>query len=110
EIRSILQLDAAAMVFEHAADDREPKSGALCARSDIWFEQTRPRHLRQSDTVIDHVDHDVVVLATSDDIDTALAELFRRTLLDRLGRILDNVGQRLRDQSPVELGPQRIFL
>ena len=32
EIGGILQFDAAAMVFQHAADDREPKAGALLAR------------------------------------------------------------------------------
>ena len=96
------------MVFQNAADDGKTKAGALLARRDIGLQQTRPAHLRQADTVIDDVDHDVIVFARGDDINTTLAEFVRRHRLDGLGRVLDDVGQRLRNQPPVELRPHRL--
>src|SRR5439155_23542590 len=57
DIRSVIELDPAAMVFQDAADDREAKPGALFARRHVRLEQTRPAYLRQADTVVDHVDH-----------------------------------------------------
>jgi hypothetical protein len=73
-VGGILEFDAAAMVFQNAADDREPKAGALLARRHIGLEQPAAAHLRQADAVVDHVDHDVVALARGDDLDAALAE------------------------------------
>ena len=110
DIRGIVEFDPAAVVFQNAADDRQPKAGALFARRDIGLQQPRPADLRQADAVVDDIDHDVVALARGDDIDPALSQLLRRDGLDGFGRVLDDVGQRLRDQPPVELRPHRLFL
>ncbi len=110
DVRCIVEFDAAAVVFQDAAYDRQPKAGALFARRDIGFEQTGPAHLGQADTVIDHIDHDVIALVRGDHVDTPLSQLLRRDRLDGFRRVLDDVGQRLRNQPPVELRPHRLFL
>src|SRR5262249_40910116 len=110
----VFQLDLAAMIFKHTTDDGKAQARAFFPRGYIGFEQPLAGHLRQTDTVVDNVNHDVVVLTRGDDINTtltvALAELFRRHLLDGFGGILDDVGQRLTDQAAVELRVQRILL
>src|SRR5262249_19165345 len=75
KVRGILQFDSPAMILENPADDRKPESGALLASGDIGFKEPRTRDLGQADTVVEHVDHDVVVLGRGDDVDTAFAEL-----------------------------------
>src|SRR5690242_10014016 len=82
KIGGVLEFDAAAMVLQHAADNGEPETGALLARRYIRFQQPRTADLRQADSVIDHVDHDVVVFARRSDVDASLAQLFRRHLFD----------------------------
>ena len=104
-----MELDPAAVIFQHAADDREAETGALLTRRDVGFEQSRAAHLRQADAVVDDVDQDVIALARGDDLDTPLPQLLRRNRVDRLGGVLDDVGQRLRNQPPVEARPQRIL-
>src|SRR6185312_1323720 len=103
------QLDRAAVLLDDAADDREPKPGALLARGHVRLEQTAAVFLRQADAVVDDVDDDVAAVARGDDPDRTLAELGRRHGGDRLARVLDDVGQRLRDQPPVELRAHRVF-
>ena len=100
---------SAAVLFENAADDREAKAGALLARRHIGLEQPVAVFLRQADAVVDHVDHDVVALARGRDADAAAAELGRRHGGDRLGGVLDDVGERLRDQPAVEARRHRVF-
>ena len=74
-----LQFDAAAVVFQNAADDRETKAGALFARRDIRLEQPAARFLRQADAVVDHIDDDVAR-------HRAPAMTSMRPLSERLGR------------------------
>ena len=97
------------MLLEDAADDGEAEAGALLARRDIGLEQPAAVLLRQSDAVVDHVDDDVVALAGGRDPDVTAAELGRRHRGDRLGRVLDDVGERLRDQPAVEARRHRVF-
>ena len=56
------------------------------------------------------VDDDVIVVARGDDVDATPPQFFRSHRLDGFGRVLDDVGQRLRDQPPVEPRPHRFFL
>src|SRR5882724_8713070 len=102
DVRGVVEFDPAAVIFQNAADNRQAKAGALFARRDVGFEQTRPAHLRQADTVIDDVDHDIIALARGDDVDTSPSQLLRRYGFDGFRRVLDDVGQRLRNQPPVE--------
>src|SRR3984957_10257881 len=110
DVGGVIEFDPAAVVFQHATDDRKPKAGALLACCDVGFEQTGPAHLWQTDAVIDDVDHDVVVVAPGDDINTTLPERLGRNGFDGFGCILNDVGQRLRNQPPVELRPQGLVL
>ena len=63
-LRRVEQLDAAAMLLENAADDGETEAGALLARRHIGLEQAVAVFLRQADAVVDHVDDDVVAVAS----------------------------------------------
>src|SRR4030081_152383 len=109
-VRGIVELDPAAMVFQNAAHNRQAEAGALFARRDVGFEQARPAYLWQADAVVDDIDHDVIVLARRNNLDTSLPQLVRRDGLDRFGCVLDDVGQGLRYQPPVELRPHRLVL
>ena len=82
DVGCIVEFDPAAMIFQNAADDCQPKAGALLARRHIGFEQARPAYLRQADTVVDDVDHDFIIFARGDDINTTLPQFFRRDGLD----------------------------
>src|ERR1035437_5929125 len=91
----IAQLDATAMILDEAPDDGEPQSGALFARGDIGLEQPAAVFLRQADAVIDDVDDDILAFARGKNVDRALAEFGRRHGGNRLGGVLDDVGERL---------------
>src|SRR6476646_11725907 len=94
----VAQLDLPAMLLDDAADDRQAEPGALFARGDVGLQQPAALFLRQADAVVDHVDDDVDALARGKDADRPFAELCRRYRGDRFGRVLDDVGQGLRDQ------------
>ena len=111
EIGGVLELDAAAMVFEHAADDREPEAGALLRASSHRAPAAAPgatlgRPMPLSITSITMSSSSRAAMTSI----RPLPELLRRHLLDRFGGVLDDVGQRLRDQPPVELRAHRILL
>src|SRR5450759_4050963 len=108
-VGGVTQLDASAMILDNAADDGEPKSGALLARRDIRLEQTAAIFLRQADPVIDDINDDVAALARGKDSDRALAKVGWRYRCNRFGRVLDEVGERLRHQAPVEPRRHRIL-
>src|ERR1035437_10475786 len=91
-VGGVTQLDAHAMILDNAADDGEPKSGALLARRDIRLEQTAAIFLRQADPVIDAIDDDVAALARGTDSDRALAKVGWRYRCNRFGRVLDHGG------------------
>ena len=76
-LRCVAQFEAPAVLFQDAADDGEPKAGALLARRDIGLEQTGAVFLRQADAVVDHVDDDVLAVARRADDDAAAAEFGR---------------------------------
>src|SRR3569833_425653 len=84
------------MLLEDTPDNGKPKAGALLARRDIRLAQPRAAFLRQADAIVDDTDDDVLALARNADRAGAAAELFWRHRGDRLGRILDQVGERLR--------------
>src|SRR5262249_61565502 len=96
------------MVLENASDDREAEAGALLACRDVRLEQAAAVLLGQADSVIDHVDDDLVALASRPDADAAAAELGRRNGGNGFGRVLDDVGEALRDQPAVELRRHRV--
>ena len=73
EVGRIFQLDLAAMVFQHAADDGEAQARPLVPCGDLGFEQPLAGYLRQADAIVDDVNHDVVVVARGDDINATLA-------------------------------------
>src|SRR3954451_10342919 len=106
---SVAQLDAAAVFLENAADDGEAKARALLAGGDIGLEQPVAIFLRQADAVVDHVDEDVVALTHRGHANAATAALGLRNRGDGLGRVLDDVGEPLRDQSAVEPRQHRIL-
>ena len=99
----------AAVFLDDAADDGEPEAGALLARGHVGLEQPVAVFLRQADAVVDDVDRRFVALARGKDADCALAELVRRHGGDRLGGVLDQVGERLRDQPAVEARRHRVL-
>src|ERR1700722_2356915 len=98
----IAQLDAPAMFFQNAANDGQAQTRALFPRRHIGLEQARPVFLGQADAVVDHVDDDVFVLAPHADDDFSAAELVRRYRANRFGGVLDDVGERLGNQPPIE--------
>src|SRR4029077_19730056 len=67
--------------------------------------QARATHLWEANAVVDDVDHNVVVFARGNNINTPLAGLTCSHGLDRFGCVLDDVGQRLRNQPAVKLRP-----
>src|SRR5664280_3582674 len=108
-VGGVAQLDAAAMILDNAPDDGEPKSGALLTRRDIRLEQPAAIFLRQANPVIDDIDDDVAALARGKDSDRALAKVDWWYRGNRFGRVLDEVGERLRHQAPVEPRRHRIL-
>ena len=108
-LRRIAQLDPAAVLFEDAADDGEAEAGALLAGRHVGLEQPVAVFLRQADAVVDHVDDDIVAVARRDHPDAAAAALGGGHGGDRLGGVLDDVGERLRDQPAVEARRHRVL-
>ena len=82
--RGIVQFDTAAMIFQHAPDDRQAKTGALLARRDVWLKQPRAADIGQADAVIDNVDDNIVIVARNGHFNTPLGQKFFRNSLDGL--------------------------
>src|SRR5262245_26513011 len=58
----IAQFDRAAMFFNNAPHDSEPKSGPLFAGRNVGLEQPAAIFLWQADAVVDDIDHDIVAV------------------------------------------------
>src|SRR3569623_3631918 len=97
------------MILEYAPDDGEAEASAVFAGGDVRLKQPCATFLRQAYAVIDHFDVDAVIFLSGGDIDPALAEFFRRHRAYRLGGVLYDIGQRLRNQPAVEIGPHRLL-
>src|SRR5262245_66181316 len=97
------------MFLENATDNRETEAGALLARRDVRLEQAAAVLLGQPDSVIDDVDDDVVAFAAGPDPDAAAVQLGGRNGGDRFGRVLDDVGEALRDEPAIELRRHRVL-
>ena len=106
---SIEQLHPAAMLLENAADDGKAQTGAFFTGGDVGFEQPVAIFLRQADAVVDHVNKDAITAARRDHADAATAARALGNGDDGLGRILDDVGEPLRDQSAVEPRRHRVL-
>src|SRR5579875_2033677 len=92
---SVAQLDPAAVLLDDAADDGKAEPRALFAGGHVRFEQPAASVLRQTDAVVDHIDDDVLAVTLGKHADDPLAEFRARHRGDRLGGVLDDVGQRL---------------
>src|SRR5262249_55620808 len=101
-LRSVSELNAAAMLFQDAADNREPEAGPLFAGRDIRLKQATAVLFRQPYSVVQYVDHDIVALPAGRYTDTPAAKLVGRNGSNRLGRVFDDVRQGLRDQASIE--------
>ena len=89
-------------------DDREAEPGAALARRHVGLEQALAALGREALAVVGDLDHDVVVLAPDARPGSSpVAALLLGHGGDRLGRVLDDVGHRLRDQPAVEIGRRR---
>jgi hypothetical protein len=101
-VGGIAQLDAAAVVFENAADNGEAKAGALFARRDIGLEQPARFSFGRPMPLSIDVDDDVSPSRAAITSMTPLPSSLRRYRFDGFGGVLDDVGQRLRNQPAVE--------
>src|SRR5580704_4662581 len=61
--RQIVELDAAAVIFQDAPDDGESQSGPLLAGGHVGLEQPVAVVLRQADAVVEYVKQDVAAVA-----------------------------------------------
>src|SRR5262249_10937002 len=59
----VVQLDAAAVLFENPADDCQAEAGTLLSCRDIGFQQSVAIFLGQPDAVVDHINDDVAAFA-----------------------------------------------
>src|SRR5829696_8590217 len=82
--RGIEELDAAAMLFHDPPHDREPEPGSLLARGDVGLQQPLPILLRQTDTVVRHLDSNVGAVAHDRDGHMSLSALGLGHAGDRL--------------------------
>ncbi len=102
--RRVVQHDAPVMFFHDALDDRQAEAGALLARGHIGLGQTVPVFLRQADAIVGHADERRA--AFSMPASTRMRPLIVWSSccrgLDRLARVLDEIGDRLGDQAPIE--------
>src|SRR4249919_751165 len=105
----ITQFDRAAVLLNNASHDGKPEPSTLLAGRDIGLEQPAAIFLWQADAVVDDVNHDILAFPSRVDLDHTFAEFAGRDCCNRLGCILDGVGQRLRNQTPVKTRRHRLF-
>ncbi len=73
-----MQFDPPAMFFQNLADDGEAEPCPFVAGGDIGFEQAAAIFLRQTDAVIDDVDHNMTALPLGADLDATLVRARRQ--------------------------------
>src|SRR4051812_34050033 len=69
--RCVAEFDTSPMIFEHATNDRETKTGALLAGGYIWLKQPRAVFFGQTYTVVHNINDNVVILSGGDDINSS---------------------------------------
>src|SRR5262249_7103654 len=89
--RQVVEFDASAVLFQDAADDREPEPGALPARLHMGLKKTVAVILGRPDAVVEHIDDDVAAVALALPLDAAAIEPGGGNRHDRLGGVLDDV-------------------
>ena len=95
------------VILEDLDDDRQAEAGALGAGRDVGFDQLVAILVREALAVVADGDADDAVVDREGDRDPAL--LFARSeRVDALPRVLEHVGQRLRNQATVEFGDHRL--
>src|SRR5262249_30056288 len=75
--RQVVEFDASAVLFQDAADDREPEAGAFLARRYVGLEQPVAIVLREPDAVVEDIDDDVAAVARHFHLDAAAVEFGR---------------------------------
>src|SRR6185437_492318 len=101
-LTGIAQLDVAAMLLDDAPDNRKAEARPLFARRDIRFEQAAAVRFGEPNSIVDDVDDDIVAFARRKHVNGAFAKFRGWNRSNRLGGILDDVGQRLGNQPPVK--------
>ncbi len=91
------------MVLENLADDRRGR-GRCPSRASSHRARAAAGGFPcgKPFAVVDHVDDDIAAFARDRDLDAPAAALVRRHGGDRLGGVLDDVGERLRHQPAIE--------
>src|SRR5215212_6835864 len=106
--RIVEKLHPAAVLFEDLGDDGQAEARAPLAGGHVGFEQPLSALCRKSLAVVENrQDHVVGMGVVEADIDAAGPTLDFGHRGDRFGRVLHDVGDRLRDQAAVEGRDQR---
>ena len=77
-----MEFQAAPVLLEDLADDREPETCALLTRGHVGFGQAIAIFLRQTNSIVDDVDRDHVPIAGCGDRDVPASKLGRRLVID----------------------------
>src|SRR5262249_10745825 len=105
----IAQFDRAPVLLNNAPHDGKSEARALLAGRDIGLEQSAAILVWQTGAVGDDIDHDIVAIPRGVDLDHTFTEFAGRHCRNRLGCILDGVGQRLRNQASVKTCRHGVF-
>src|SRR5579875_224787 len=108
--RRIEKFDTPAMILEDLGDDREAEARAFGARRHIGLEQTMPIFVREAFAVVGDEDFDDLLrrhVERHDDL--ALDGLGFATRRNPFGRVLDDIGDRLRQKPAVEIDHEGRF-
>ena len=105
---SVRRPPCCSMIFWTMARPRPVPFAALGRH--VGLEQARAVLLRQAEAVVDHLDDDLLAAlairrASTRPFQPAARSGCSAADCDRLGRVLDEIGQRLRDQAPVARRP-----
>ena len=87
----LLDADRAMMLFDDAADDRQPKPGATLLRREVGEEETLLQLRGDAVTGVADADFDDVRITI--DARCANLDLFDERILHRFGRVVDQVGE-----------------
>src|SRR5436190_3247385 len=101
--RRVLEQNAPVVLFHDALDDGEAEAGALLARGHVRLRQAMTVLARQADAVVSNADERLIGIDARFDQDaTLVTRLGVLARLDRLARILDEIGHRLSNKPPIE--------